>query len=103
MTQPVQPSDPSVTCVLAVTLPYEHQEIVLSRLAALDASFWSRQPGFVSSRPLRGLDGTRLAVLRTFATRDAYEEAAAQPRAREEAAMLARFGTVDATLFEDAR
>jgi len=101
LSQPV--TDLSVTCVLTLALPYEHQEIVLSRLAASDAAFWSRQTGFVSSRPLRGLDGTRIVLLRTFASRDDYEAAAAHEKAREEAAVLARFGTVDLQLFEDAR
>lgn len=99
MTETASGPEP-VTLINVFTVEPEDQQRVVDLLTRATLDVMSRQPGYLSARVHRSLDGTRAAVYAQWRSREDFEALAADPDAAAHMRRVRALASFEPVLYE---
>jgi heme-degrading monooxygenase HmoA len=96
----IAPDQQAVTMINVFTFEREHQQQVVDLLTRAVETVMSRQPGYLSARIHRGLDGTRAAVYAQWRSREDFAALATNPDAAAHMRRVRALATFEPVLYE---
>ena len=97
------PGPEAVTMINVFTFERENQQKVVDMLTSALENVMSKQPGFLSARVHRGLDGTRAAVYAQWRSREDFAALATNPDAAAHMRRIRALASFEPVLYEVVR
>lgn len=89
-----------VTVINVFTVEPDNQRQVVDLLTTATEAVMSRQPGYLSARVHRGLDGTKVAVYAQWRSREDFAALAKNPEAAAHMRRVRTLATFEPVLYE---